>query len=197
MEVSKTRKFFKTISKPFRMIGKLFRKKSKKDFEEIEKYEPVKEETPKVPEMNEIMAEEGRVAIANVPKQETQQQTNQPTIIPSQVEKNEKSQEFKIQVRIIEGRHLTGNNIKPVVKVKIGHQAQHTRIGTGNNPYFNQMLTYDMHRSLSDLHMEPITIQALRSRAFRADSLIGEFKHMAPKSTHLSLLILELSATAR
>uniref|UniRef100_F7CDX8 C2 domain-containing protein n=1 Tax=Xenopus tropicalis TaxID=8364 RepID=F7CDX8_XENTR len=45
----------------------------------------------------------------------------------------------QIQVRIIEGRHLTGNNIKPVVKVKIGHQAQHTRIGTGNNPYFNQV----------------------------------------------------------
>ncbi|KAE8590870.1 hypothetical protein XENTR_v10018236 [Xenopus tropicalis] len=95
--------------------------------------------------MNEIMAEEGRVAIANVPKQETQQQTNQPTIIPSQVEKNEKSQEFKIQVRIIEGRHLTGNNIKPVVKVKIGHQAQHTRIGTGNNPYFNQIETTGNH----------------------------------------------------
>uniref|UniRef100_A0A6I8RJL7 C2 domain-containing protein n=1 Tax=Xenopus tropicalis TaxID=8364 RepID=A0A6I8RJL7_XENTR len=63
----------------------------------------------------------------------------------------------QIQVRIIEGRHLTGNNIKPVVKVKIGHQAQHTRIGTGNNPYFNQV----------------------RSRAFRADSLIGSFCHSA------------------
>uniref|UniRef100_A0A803K584 C2 domain-containing protein n=1 Tax=Xenopus tropicalis TaxID=8364 RepID=A0A803K584_XENTR len=46
-------------------------------------------------------------------------------------------------------------NIKPVVKVKIGHQTQHTRIASGNNPFFNQ---------------------ALRSRAFRADCLIGEFK---------------------
>ncbi|XP_041427025.1 myoferlin-like [Xenopus laevis] len=175
MEVSKTRKFSSTITKPFRMMGKLFRKKSKKPKDLEEQYAPVIEKTH---EVAEIVAEEGRAVvseIASTPKQQKQQQANQPFNIPSQIEKNENAQEFKIQVRIIEGRQLTGNNIKPVVKVKIGHQTQHTRILSGNNPPFNQMLTYDMHRSLSDLRMEPITIQALRSRAFRADSLIGEF----------------------
>ncbi|XP_041424830.1 myoferlin-like [Xenopus laevis] len=158
MEVSKTRTFFRTITKPFRITGKLFNKKSKE---------------PK--DLEEIVAEEGRAVvreIASVPKQ----QTNQPIYIPTRVKKNENTQEFKIQVRIIEGRRLIGNNIKPVVKVKIGHQTDHTRISSGNNPPFNQTLTYDMCRSLSDLHMEPITIQVLRSRVFRADSLIGEFK---------------------
>ncbi|XP_031752043.1 myoferlin [Xenopus tropicalis] len=162
MEVSKTRKTFRGLFKPFRMIGKLFQRKPK---------EP-KEDT-------EVMAEEGRAVLsgtASVPKQQTLQPYNQPTYIPSRVESTEQSLNFKVLVRTIEGRQLTGNNIKPVVKVKIGHQTQHTRIRSGNNPYFNQMLTFDMHRSLADLRMESITIQALRSRALRADSLIGEFK---------------------
>eukprot|EP00079_Xenopus_tropicalis_P023312 XP_012815625.1 PREDICTED: LOW QUALITY PROTEIN: myoferlin-like [Xenopus tropicalis] len=141
-DVSKTKTFFRTITKPFRMIGKLFRKSKKpKDLEEIERFDPVEEKTPEIHEPEEVVVEGGA-----------------------------------IQVRVIEGHQLTGNNIKPVVKVKIGHQTQHTRIASGNNPFFNQMLTYDMRRSLSDLRMESITIQALRSRAFRADCLIGEFK---------------------
>uniref|UniRef100_A0A803JZU6 C2 domain-containing protein n=1 Tax=Xenopus tropicalis TaxID=8364 RepID=A0A803JZU6_XENTR len=73
---------------------------------------------------------------------------------------------FSVLVRTIEGRQLTGNNIKPVVKVKIGHQTQHTRIRSGNNPYFNQV----------QINQLLFSFQALRSRALRADSLIGEFK---------------------
>ncbi|NXE53026.1 MYOF protein, partial [Casuarius casuarius] len=44
----------------------------------------------------------------------------------------------QIRVRVIEGRQLPGNNIKPVVKVHICGQTHRTRIKRGNNPYFDE-----------------------------------------------------------
>lgn len=46
---------------------------------------------------------------------------------------------FKIRVRIIEGRQLPGNNIKPVVKVHVCGQTHRTRIKRGNNPFFDEV----------------------------------------------------------
>uniref|UniRef100_A0A670ZC91 Myoferlin n=1 Tax=Pseudonaja textilis TaxID=8673 RepID=A0A670ZC91_PSETE len=46
---------------------------------------------------------------------------------------------YQIRVRVIEGRQLSGNNIKPVVKVHIGGQTHRTRIKRGNNPYFDEL----------------------------------------------------------
>uniref|UniRef100_A0A8C3IJT3 Myoferlin n=1 Tax=Chrysemys picta bellii TaxID=8478 RepID=A0A8C3IJT3_CHRPI len=60
-----------------------------------------------------------------------------------------------IRVRVIEGRQLSGNNIKPVAKVHVCGQTHRTRIKRGNNPYFDEV--YD-------------------SYSLRADSLMGEFK---------------------
>ncbi|NXU37626.1 MYOF protein, partial [Drymodes brunneopygia] len=45
----------------------------------------------------------------------------------------------QIRVRIIEGRQLPGNNIKPVVKVHICGQTHRTRIKRGNNPFFDEV----------------------------------------------------------
>uniref|UniRef100_A0A8C8RXS8 Myoferlin n=1 Tax=Pelusios castaneus TaxID=367368 RepID=A0A8C8RXS8_9SAUR len=50
-----------------------------------------------------------------------------------------KPQDFQIRVRIIEGRQLSGNNIKPVVKVHVCGQTHRTRIKRGNNPYFDEV----------------------------------------------------------
>uniref|UniRef100_A0A8C7HHN6 Myoferlin n=1 Tax=Oncorhynchus kisutch TaxID=8019 RepID=A0A8C7HHN6_ONCKI len=66
-----------------------------------------------------------------------------------------KPQDFQIRVRVIEGRQLPGNNIKPVVKVNVCGQTHRTRIRRGNNPFFDEV--YD-------------------SYSLRADSLMGEFK---------------------
>uniref|UniRef100_A0A8C7HE97 Myoferlin n=1 Tax=Oncorhynchus kisutch TaxID=8019 RepID=A0A8C7HE97_ONCKI len=73
---------------------------------------------------------------------------------------NEKKQDTgvsfsMIRVRVIEGRQLPGNNIKPVVKVNVCGQTHRTRIRRGNNPFFDEV--YD-------------------SYSLRADSLMGEFK---------------------
>ncbi|NWI19083.1 MYOF protein, partial [Crypturellus soui] len=45
----------------------------------------------------------------------------------------------QIRVRVIEGRQLPGNNIKPVVKVHVCGQTHRTRIKRGNNPYFDEV----------------------------------------------------------
>uniref|UniRef100_A0A672VCM9 Myoferlin n=1 Tax=Strigops habroptila TaxID=2489341 RepID=A0A672VCM9_STRHB len=45
----------------------------------------------------------------------------------------------EIRVRVIEGRQLPGNNIKPVVKVHVCGQTHRTRIKRGNNPYFDEV----------------------------------------------------------
>ncbi|NXE35797.1 MYOF protein, partial [Ptilorrhoa leucosticta] len=45
----------------------------------------------------------------------------------------------QIRVRIIEGRQLPGNNIKPVVKVHVYGQTHRTRIKRGNNPFFDEV----------------------------------------------------------
>ncbi|KAG7216326.1 hypothetical protein INR49_021730 [Caranx melampygus] len=50
-----------------------------------------------------------------------------------------KPQDFQIRVRVIEGRQLPGNNIKPVVKVNACGQTHRTRIRRGNNPFFDEL----------------------------------------------------------
>ncbi|XP_044862555.1 fer-1-like protein 5 isoform X1 [Mauremys mutica] len=96
--------------------------------------------------------------------------------INSRRELTDKKQDFQVRVRIIEGRQLQGNNIKPVVKVFIGDHVYRTRIKTGNNPYFNEIFFQNFHETPTQLFDETINIQVLNSRAVRADSIIGVFK---------------------
>uniref|UniRef100_A0A8C2U8A5 Myoferlin n=1 Tax=Coturnix japonica TaxID=93934 RepID=A0A8C2U8A5_COTJA len=67
---------------------------------------------------------------------------------------------IQIRVRVIEGRQLPGNNIKPVVKVHVCGQTHRTRIKRGNNPYFDEVGVFRVYDSYS----------------LRADCLMGEFK---------------------
>ncbi|XP_023128999.2 myoferlin isoform X1 [Amphiprion ocellaris] len=87
-----------------------------------------------------------------------------------------KPQDFQIRVRIIEARQLSGNNIKPVVKVNVCGQTHRTRIKRGNNPFFDEMLFYNVHMLPSDLFDKNISFRVYNSYSLRADSLMGEFE---------------------
>ncbi|XP_060781969.1 myoferlin [Neoarius graeffei] len=87
-----------------------------------------------------------------------------------------KPQDFQIRVRVIEGRQLSGNNIKPVVKVSVCGQTHRTRIRRGNNPFFDEVFFYNMNMLPSELFDENIYIRVYNSSSLRSDSLLGEFK---------------------
>lgn len=87
-----------------------------------------------------------------------------------------KPQDFQIRVRVIEGRQLPGNNIKPVVKVNACGNTHRTRIRRGNNPYFDEMFFYNVNMLPSELFDESISLRVYDSFSLRADSLMGEFK---------------------
>ncbi|XP_031760541.1 myoferlin isoform X3 [Xenopus tropicalis] len=87
-----------------------------------------------------------------------------------------KPQDFQIRIRVIEGRQLPGNNIKPVVKVSVGGQTHRTRIKRGNNPYFDEIFFYNVNMTPLELLDESVIFRLFNSGSIRADSLIGEFK---------------------
>ncbi|XP_036430127.1 myoferlin isoform X1 [Colossoma macropomum] len=87
-----------------------------------------------------------------------------------------KLQDFQIRIRIIEGRQLPGNNIKPVVKVSVCGQTHRTRIRRGNNPFFDEIFFYNVNMLPSELLDENIYIWVYNSFSLRSDSLLGEFK---------------------
>ncbi|XP_005991617.1 myoferlin isoform X1 [Latimeria chalumnae] len=87
-----------------------------------------------------------------------------------------KPQDFQIRVRIIEGRQLPGNNIKPVIKVHVCNQTHRTRIRRGNNPFFDEVFVYNVNMLPAELFDESISIRVYDSQSLRADCLMGEFK---------------------
>uniref|UniRef100_A0A663M8X4 Myoferlin n=1 Tax=Athene cunicularia TaxID=194338 RepID=A0A663M8X4_ATHCN len=76
-----------------------------------------------------------------------------------------KPQDFQIRVRVIEGRQLLGNNIKPVVKVHICGQTHRTRIKRGNNPYFDEIFFYNVHMTPLELFDETVSIRVRKNGA--------------------------------
>lgn len=87
-----------------------------------------------------------------------------------------KPQDFQIRIRVIEARQLSGNNIRPVVKVHVCGQTHRTRIKRGNNPFFDELFFYNVHITPSELMDEIISIRVYNSHSLRADCLMGEFK---------------------
>ncbi|XP_030058885.1 myoferlin isoform X1 [Microcaecilia unicolor] len=87
-----------------------------------------------------------------------------------------KPQDFQVRVRVIEGRQLSGSNIKPVVKVHIAGQTHRTRIKRGNNPFFDEIFFYNLNMTPLELLDETVSIRVYNSYSIRADSLLGEFK---------------------
>ncbi|XP_043919995.1 dysferlin isoform X2 [Protopterus annectens] len=87
-----------------------------------------------------------------------------------------KPQDFQVRVRVIEGRQLPGNNLKPVVKVTVAGQTKRTRIRKGTNPIFDENFSFNFFESPLELFDEPIFITVFDSRSLRTDSIIGEFR---------------------
>ncbi|NXR10584.1 MYOF protein, partial [Semnornis frantzii] len=69
------------------------------------------------------------------------------------------------RVRVIEGRQLPGNNIKPVVKVHVCGQTHRTRIKRGNNPYFDEIFFYNVHMTPLELLDETVSIRVRKNSA--------------------------------
>ncbi|NXD89569.1 MYOF protein, partial [Chaetorhynchus papuensis] len=72
----------------------------------------------------------------------------------------------QIRVRIIEGRQLPGNNIKPVVKVHVCGQTHRTRIKRGNNPFFDEIFFYNVHMTPLELLDETVSIRVRKTSAY-------------------------------
>ncbi|KAM9368604.1 fer-1-like protein 5 [Phaethornis superciliosus] len=70
-----------------------------------------------------------------------------------------KTEDFQVRVKVIEGRQLQGNDIKPVVTVLIGQHRFRTRIRVGNNPYYNEVFSQEFQGTLAQLVAEPIHIR--------------------------------------
>ncbi|KAM6898404.1 myoferlin-like [Lycodopsis pacificus] len=87
-----------------------------------------------------------------------------------------KPQDFQVRVRVIEARQLSGNNVKPVVKVTVCEETHRTRIKRGNNPFFDEIFFYNVHMLPSDLFDKHISFRVYNSYSLRADSVMGEFK---------------------
>ncbi|XP_077062220.1 myoferlin isoform X8 [Siphateles boraxobius] len=87
-----------------------------------------------------------------------------------------KPQDFQIRVRVIEGRQLPGNNIKPVVKVHVCGDTHRTRIRKGNNPYFDEIFFFNVNMLPCELFDETVSFRVYNSSSFRSDCLMGAFK---------------------
>uniref|UniRef100_A0A3Q3IYK4 C2 domain-containing protein n=1 Tax=Monopterus albus TaxID=43700 RepID=A0A3Q3IYK4_MONAL len=82
---------------------------------------------------------------------------------------------FQIRVRVIKARQLSGNNIKPVVKVSVCGQTHRTRIKGGNNPFFDEVISFHFHLQAA-CELLHSSLQVYDSYSLRSDSLMGEFK---------------------
>ncbi|XP_070612910.1 dysferlin isoform X2 [Erythrolamprus reginae] len=87
-----------------------------------------------------------------------------------------KHQDFQIRVRVIEGRQLSGVNLKSVVKVTAVGQTKRTRIRKGNGPLFDETFFFNVFECPADLFDQPIFLSVVDSRSLRTDSVVGEFR---------------------
>ena len=55
-----------------------------------------------------------------------------------------RSQQFQVQITVIEARQLSGTNMDPVVEVKVGEECRYTSQKTSTNcPYYNEVFVFD------------------------------------------------------
>ncbi|XP_005058056.2 PREDICTED: fer-1-like protein 5 [Ficedula albicollis] len=88
----------------------------------------------------------------------------------------DRKEDFQVRVRVIKGRQLRGNDIRPVVKVQIGKQNFRTRSRSGSNPYFNEVFCQNFRQTPEQLVAQPIHIQVLRSPNICTKPIIGVFE---------------------
>uniref|UniRef100_A0A8C3AXA5 Myoferlin n=1 Tax=Cyclopterus lumpus TaxID=8103 RepID=A0A8C3AXA5_CYCLU len=134
-------------------------------------YDPPANAAPNLndPQAGDATVDAGMLWVPSSPGQSVNRRQNRHRLL-------NKPQDFQIRVRIIEARQLSGNNVKPVVKVNVCGHTHRTRIKTGNNPFFDEIFFYNVHMLPSDLFEKHISFRVYNSYSLRADSLMGEFK---------------------
>ncbi|XP_072773651.1 fer-1-like protein 5 [Taeniopygia guttata] len=88
----------------------------------------------------------------------------------------ERKEDFQVRVRVVRARRLRGNDIKAVVRVRIGRQKFRSRRRSGNNPYFNEVFCQDFRLTPEQLVALPIHIQVLHSPNICTKAVIGTFE---------------------
>ena len=89
-----------------------------------------------------------------------------------------RSQQFQIQITVIEARQLSGTNMDPVVEVKVGEESRFTTQKTSTNcPYYNEVFVFDYNVPRDIFFDKMITFTVLHSKnLLRAGTLVGQFK---------------------
>ncbi|XP_076990834.1 fer-1-like protein 5 [Tamandua tetradactyla] len=103
----------------------------------------------------------------------------QKVMIPGSAEHrplSSRPQDFQVRVRVFEARQLLGNNLRPVVRVAVGQQQQHTRIKSGNNPFFNETFFQNFREVPAKFFDETILIQVMNFFTMRPNREIGRFQ---------------------
>ncbi|XP_041327128.1 fer-1-like protein 5 [Pyrgilauda ruficollis] len=114
-----------------------------------------------------------RGAAEDVPVTSTHDQV---ALEPAGVAPTARKEDFQVWVRVIKGRQLPGNDIKPVVRVQIGKQIFRSRSRSGNNPYFDEVFCQNFRLTPEQLVAQPIQIQVLRSPNICTKPVIGIFE---------------------
>ena len=89
-----------------------------------------------------------------------------------------RSQQFQVQITVIEARQLSGTNMDPVVEVKVGDEIKTTTQKTSTNcPYYNEVFVFDYNIPRDIFFDKMITFTVLHSKnLIRSGTLVGQFK---------------------
>ncbi|XP_064256287.1 fer-1-like protein 5 [Passer domesticus] len=101
---------------------------------------------------------------------------DQVALEPPAVAPADRKEDFQVRVRVIRGRQLRGNGIRPVVRVQIGKRHFRSRSRSGNNPYFDEVFCQNFRMTPEQLVAQPIHIQVLRSPNICTKPVIGIFE---------------------
>ncbi len=92
-------------------------------------------------------------------------------------DRSTKPQDFQIRIKIFQARHLDGNNIHPMCRIKCANIEKHTKIiRSTNNPFWAEVFFFNFNISPADLFDQAIEFQVFNSLNFFRDALIGSFK---------------------
>eukprot|EP00117_Sycon_ciliatum_P005571 scpid7068/ scgid9464/ Myoferlin; Fer-1-like protein 3 len=85
--------------------------------------------------------------------------------------------DFQVRVHVIEARKLVGQNINPVVNVRVWDQVQPTAVKKATNrPLFDQTFYFSFHMAPREFLDKVVTFEVMNSRTLRSDSMIGTFQ---------------------
>lgn len=89
----------------------------------------------------------------------------------------DKSLDFQVRVRIIEGRQLAGANISPVVRVTMDNQSRQTKvIKSTNKPFYDEVFFFNFNVTPHKLFDAQALFEVFNSKKLRANAMVGSFQ---------------------